>query len=230
MKAGLRLGWIKVALLSVASLLAVQDSARAVDPTHICPMFPYMFHGSYTSYYCVLRYPGYCADAASYNAPNNLPMADCEGTQAGCFPYGIEVGAAKTAASRAVKFGPKHHKDDKLVVEAPTFVGLAPGSTIIGTGVNIVEFQLKGEDNYRTAQVFVVRFTPPDGHAAVTFNVGYEIKASVNPDRSSKNPNEVEVEEESEHGVTLDVTMDKDEGTSRKYGILLLTEDDKKKS
>jgi len=126
----------------------------------VCPAYPYMFHGTYTSYYA-LHYPG-CTAPCSFDGPNGM-RSNCT-TGAGC----VAVRESQPAAQETQQAKYKIHPDlkDKGMVSYPDPEGgmlpapgvLLHGHDAVNKDVRFVEFKLGAQT--LLARVIVVDVDP----------------------------------------------------------------------
>jgi hypothetical protein len=200
-----RASTLVLSLFTAAALLS-PGAATAQTLTHICPIYPYMLHGTYTSYYALPRFDmaPCCGSAQSYQGANGL-VARCNNTDPddddGCVPI-VTIVAAKTAAGAEAE--EKKVFTDLPGVDAPHKAVLRPGASIIGNGVGIIQFKktVGATTKLLKAQVYHVRLRPRDfepdpiDHDPVKFFIGHEVSgAAIVADRVHKEiPSESEVE------------------------------------
>ena len=160
--------------------------------TTYCPMFPFMFCGSYTYYYAV-KYDGtMCSTPACMAGPNGLtcgcPTGDCQGVGGTFFP---EFRPSVTAPAYVVH---RHLEKKGMKVPPRGKLTFASGAALVESGVGgqpiyLVKFPVTGSPD-RFARVFQVKITASDvdfemldllmpgfDHTLIkdqTFNIGHE--------------------------------------------------------
>ena len=196
--AGIGLG--SVAITSAAALACGDNELKtdgkdnnATGPTtKYCPMFPFMFCGTYTYYYAV-KYDGtICSTPSCMAGPNGLtcgcPTGDCQGVGGTFFPE------FRPSATAPVYVAHRHLEKKGMKAPPRGKLTFAPGASLVESGpggqaIYLVKFPVTGSAD-RFARVFQVKITKSDidfdtldllipglDHNLITdqtFNIGHE--------------------------------------------------------
>jgi hypothetical protein len=200
----------------------------------ICVQYPFMFHGTYTTYYAQEHFATspFCRNPFSFNSSGTVQTGSCDLGGAGCFTPTEKQRNQMTLRGKA---------DDHSVgngIDAPNKVRLNYGASIVGNKVSVVEFRKAGTPpKILKAHVFQIHVNPSLFVPAVVgeekdFYIGYEIRGnSASSDRAYKDdPTEsqvrTEVEDDPDHPALVKIRVQVDLSmplaSGQLYDILLL--------
>lgn len=193
-----------------------EQSQEATISTKVCPQYPYMYHGSYVSYYALVH-PG-CTDSVAYDGPEQDP-ADCPN----------DIRCPTVSFIRNEQGLRRHSTDSRLEVNgiaAPTREDILPIAAEIDTTVKYIQFPANGSGTggqMVRAKVWFFKVEPKN-QPAIFAGVGYQVEEGA-VHRTFRDGEVVVVEpvtEGRQKRVSVLVLTDRDTQIWRPYNILLL--------
>lgn len=188
-----------------------------LDATKFCPLYPFMLHNGYTSYYA-MRWTSAnkCTSPFCYTGPNNLPVGNCV-TGVGC-PESTLAPAATSSQRNAINQFSEEIRRDGYTDQSD--IQLAPGVQRLHDNIRVIEFNKdpNGGGPVLKAKVVLGYLTQNQVTMAAGVGTGLPAGDATASNRSAAN-SEVITLERDRHVVRVLVQMTQSEW--REYSIIL---------